>query len=239
MKSISSGAVAVSVLGLSLAGCASATPSPEHTEGSEAAASGTVVLQEDFDDDRNEWGIVDGEFGSAYYEDGEYVWETTGSNIHWAPAMFVPEEIGGSYTGDPDLGDVVVRAEFTIVSGEGVAGVFCREAPDTDAEAEWYEFVVRDGFAAIRRADFESNLEVLASTEEVRLPQGDEFALEATCSTGDDGTAELGLLLDDELTLSATDAEPIAPGPVGQQGYTHPMHAPMTVRWNSFTVTTG
>ncbi len=101
MKSISFGAVAVSVMGLSLAGCASATPSPARTEGSEAAASGTVVLQEDFDDDRNEWGIVDGEFGSAYYEDGEYVWETTGSNIHWAPAMFVPEQIGGSYRATP------------------------------------------------------------------------------------------------------------------------------------------
>ena len=63
MKSISFGAVAVSVMGLSLAGCASATPSRAR-RGSEAAASGTVVLHDDFETP-NEWGVVDGEFGSA------------------------------------------------------------------------------------------------------------------------------------------------------------------------------
>ena len=40
-------------------------------------------------------------------------------------------------------------------------GVF-REVPDTDADFQWYEFVARDRFAAIHKADSEGNLEVLA-----------------------------------------------------------------------------
>ena len=45
-------------------------------------------------------------------------------------------------------------------------GVFCREVPDTDADFQWYEFVVRDGYAAIRLADLAGNLDVLAETED-------------------------------------------------------------------------
>ena len=239
MKSITLGAVAAIIVGGGLVGCASADPVAAPVEGPEALPAGTVILHDDFDDDRNEWGIVDGEYGTAFFEDGQYVWDTTGSNIHWMPPMFIPEEFGGTYTGEPDLTNVTVGTELNIVSGEGVAGVFCRETPDTDAEVEWYEFVVRDGFASIRRADLEANIVELASTEDLSLPHDVEFTLEAVCGTGDDGSAELALLINGSEVLTASDADAL-PGPgIGQQAYTYPVHAPMTLHWNSFTVTAG
>ena len=224
------------IVGLALAAC-TASPGTGPTDGTEPPAPPAgVVLHDDFDDDRNEWGIVDNEFGTASYEAGEYVWNTTGSNIHWVAGALIPEDEGGSY-GGPTLTDVTVSAELSIMSGQGVAGVFCREQADTDADFEWYEFVVRDGFAAIRRADTETNQVELVSTTELALPAGTTFTLEGTCTTLDDGTAELRLAVNGDEVLTATDADPILGGIVGQQAYTYPIHAPMTVRWNSFTVT--
>ena len=75
------------------------------------------------------------------------------------------------------------------------------------------------------------------STTELALPAGTTFTLEGTCTTLDDGTAELRLAVNGDEVLTATDADPILGGIVGQQAYTYPIHAPMTVRWNSFTVT--
>ncbi len=75
--------------------------------------------------------------------------------------------------------NVVVRADVTPVQGAAVSGVFCRESPDTDADFQWYEFVARDGFAAIRIADSEGELEVLAETEDLTLPMGEMFTMEA------------------------------------------------------------
>ena len=80
-----------------------------------------------------------------------------------------------------------------IVSGGGVIGVFCREVPDTDADFQWYEFVALDGFAAIRKADSEGNLEVLAETQDVRLPLGEPIAFEAACMDDANGNAELAM----------------------------------------------
>ena len=78
--------------------------------------------------------------------------------VHWLPAV-----LGEQYErGELDMLDVTVRAEATIDAGDGVIGLFCRETPDIDAAFQWYEFVARDGFAAISRADLEGNIEVLA-----------------------------------------------------------------------------
>src|SRR4051812_47273272 len=42
---------------------------------------------EPFDDDSNGWGIVDDpEYGTARYEDGDYVWRLTGRIGHLVPA---------------------------------------------------------------------------------------------------------------------------------------------------------
>ena len=39
------------------------------------SAGGTVLFSDDFTDDTNRWGVVDDpEFGSATFDDGDYVW---------------------------------------------------------------------------------------------------------------------------------------------------------------------
>lgn len=192
-----------------------------------------VLFNETFDDDANGWGIIEhSEFGTATYDGGDYVWSFTGSSGH-----LLPEVLGVQYEqGELDMVDVTVRAAATIVDGDGVIGVFCRENPDTDAEWQWYEFVARDGFAAIRRADSEGNLEVLEKTDEVRLPIGEPMTIEATCLDEDDGTVLLEMSLNDGTSLEARDDDPLVTGAPGIQAYTHPVHAPMDIRWHEFAV---
>jgi hypothetical protein len=132
--------------------------------------------------------------------------------------------------------DVVVRSAATIVEGQGVAGVFCRENPDTDAEWQWYEFVARDGFAAIRLADWEGNIETLAETDEVSLPLGEPIAFEAACVDSAGGVAQLSLALNGAPVLQATDDEPLENGVAGLQAYTYPAHDQLDIRWHEFAV---
>jgi hypothetical protein len=192
-----------------------------------------VLFEEPFDDDRNGWGVVDDpEYGSTAYESGDYVWEFTGTVGH-----LLPKVLGDQYDrGELDMADVVVRAEATVVAGGGVIGVFCREETDVDAEVQWYEFVARDGFAAIRRADLEGNIEVLAETEDVVLPTGIPIAIEATCTDDDAGHAELSLTLDGDPVLTATSDQPLGVGPPGLQAWTFPMHEQMDIRWHEFSI---
>jgi hypothetical protein len=195
--------------------------------------SAAVLFEDPFDDDRNGWGVLDDpEYGSAAYAGGDYVWELTGRVAH-----LVPKVLGDQYDrGELDMADVVVRADATVVAGGGVIGVFCREEPDVDAEAQWYEFVARDGFAAIRRADLESNIEVLAETEDVALPAGQPIAIEATCTNDDAGQAELSLTLNGDPVLTATSDHPLGIGPPGLQAWTFPIHEQMDIRWHDFSI---
>ncbi|MEQ1874989.1 MAG: hypothetical protein ABL953_14850, partial [Ilumatobacteraceae bacterium] len=111
------------------------------------STAGAELFADDFIDDANGWGVVDDpQFGTANFADGDYVWEFRGSIAHWLPAVLLDQYDAGTL----DMLDVQVSAELTIVSGDGVVGVFCRENPDTDADWQWYDFVVRDGYAAIR-----------------------------------------------------------------------------------------
>ncbi len=128
------------------------------SEGDAFPAAGETLFEDSFDDDRNNWGVVDDpDFGSAVYANGDYVWEFRGRVAHW-----IAGELGDQYDrGELAMLDVVVRAEATIVEGGGVIGVSCRETPDTNAEWQWYEFVARDGFAAIRIAGADGRLDVL------------------------------------------------------------------------------
>jgi len=198
-----------------------------------ADPAGDVLFADTFEDDRNGWGLVDGEFGTTSYADGDYVWVFTGSGAHWLPSV-----LGDQYdAGELEMLDVVVRADVTIDNGGGVAGVFCRETPDTDAEWQWYEFVARDGYAAIRRTDSESNLDVLAETDDVSLPMGEPFTVEASCVDGDDGTAQLTMSVNDEPLLEASDDDPLDNGVSGIQAYTYPVHDQIDIRWHEFSVT--
>ncbi len=192
-----------------------------------------ALFEDSFADDRNGWGVVDDpQYGTAAFEDGDYVWEFRGSVAHWVPAV-----LGEQYDRDElDMRDVIVRTEATILTGDGVIGVFCRETPDTDAEWQWYEFVARDGYAAIRHADQEANLEVLAETDDVSLADGEPITIEATCVDDANGAAQLSLALNGTTMLHATDEDPLSNGVVGLQAWTFPIHEPMHIRWHEFSV---
>jgi hypothetical protein len=203
------------------------------TGGDTSEPQSDVLFEDTFDDDRNGWGIVDDpQYGTAAFEDGDYVTEVTGSSLHWLPAV-----LGEQYDrGELDMLDVTVRAEATIVDGDGVIGVFCRESPDRDADWQWYEFVVRDRFAAIRHADSEGNLDVLAETEEVSLPNGQAMTIEAACVDADDDNVSLTLSVNGTPVLDATDDDPLPNGAPGIQAYTFPIHEQQDIRWHSFAV---
>jgi hypothetical protein len=208
------------------------TPSAEASPDAVAAGSAETLFEDAFADDRNGWGVVDDpNYGTAGYADGDYVWDFRGSVAHW-----LPEALAEQHDAGLDLRDVVVRADVTIVSGGGVVGVGCRENPDTDADYQWYEFVARDGYAAIRRVDAETNIDVLAETKDVALPLGQPMTIEGVCVDDADGTAQLSLTLDDVDVVNASDADPLAGGVPSIQAYTHPAHQPMGIRWHSFTV---
>ena len=209
------------------------TSVPATTAGSDGSAA-EVLFEDPFDDDRNEWGVVeDPQYGSAAFDDGDYVWEFRGSVAHWLPAV-----LGGQFDrGELDMRDVVVHAELTILDGDGVAGVFCRENPDTDAEWQWYEFVARDGYAAIRQSDLEANIDVLAETDDVSLPVGEPIVIDATCVDDADGDAQLSLAVNGTSVIHATDDAPLENGVPGLQAWTFPVHEQINIRWHEFSVT--
>ena len=136
--------------------------------------------------------------------------------------------------------NVVVRASVTPVHGTGAMGVFCREVRDTDSDFQWFEFVARDGYAAIRRADSAGHLDMLATTTKVDLPLGQRATMEAVCSdTADGETTRLWLSLDGTAVLEATSAEQLGNGAAGLQGYDSPDRASSArflVRWHDFAV---
>jgi hypothetical protein len=203
------------------------------SEGDAFPAAGETLFEDSFDDDRNNWGVVDDpEFGSAAYANGDYVWEFRGRVAHW-----IAGELGDQYDrGELAMLDVVVRAEATIVEGGGVIGVSCRETPDTNAEWQWYEFVARGGFAAIRRADDQSNIDVLAMTDDVNLPIGDPIAIEGACIDDAGGDVQLWLTINGAPVLQATDSDPLGNGVPGLQAWTYPAQEQMDVRWHDFSV---
>lgn len=210
---------------------ASASTAPQI--GASEPPSAAALFEEPFDDDANGWGVIDdSEYGSATYEGGDYVWALTGRVAHILPMVLADQYDRGEL----EMADVVVRAEATVVAGGGVIGVFCREEPDVDAEFRWYEFVARDGFAAIRQADAEGNIDVLAETKDVTLPTGEPIALEATCADDDDGKADLSLTLNGVPVLTATGDDPLGTGPPGVQAWTFPIHEQMDIRWHGFSI---
>ena len=207
------------------------TEPPSSTE--PAAPDEPVLFDEPFDDDSNGWGIIDDpDYGDASYDNGDYVWNFTGSMGH-----LIADVLGVQYDNhELDMVDVTVRAELTIDAGHGVAGVFCREVPDTDADWQWYEFVVRDGWAAIRLADLEGNIDVIAETDDVEITTGAPFAIEATCVDDADGVAHLSLSIDDEPVLTAEDDDPLGNGVPGIQAWTYPVHTLIEIRWHHFAI---
>lgn len=222
-------------------GCGSeAQSSSTQTAGSTAPSetlappTGEVLFNDDFVDDSNHWGVVDDpEFGSASFVDGDYVWEFRGSIAHWLPGALIDQYDAGTL----DALDVHVSAELTILEGGGVAGVFCRENPDSDAEWQWYEFVVRDGYAAIRLSDQEGNIEALAENRDIALPLGTPIAIDASCLSNDAGGVDLAMTVNGATTLTATvEDDALTNGAPGLSVWTFPLHEQMDIVWHSFTV---
>lgn len=224
---------AVGVVGVGGCGSDEASDATAPPVSAKPVAAGATLFEDSFVDDRNGWGVVDDEdYGTIAFADGDYVWAARGRLVHWLPGV-----IGEQYDrGELDMLDVVVQAEVTVVAGGGVVGVFCREVPDTDAEWQWYEFVVRDGYAAIRKADLEGNLESLAETTSAGAPLGQPVEIEAACTDRPDGTAALSLAVDGTTVLSVEDDDPLGNGAAGLQLWTFPAHEQMDVRWHTFQV---
>lgn len=195
--------------------------------------AGQVLFEESFDDDGNKWGAIDDpQFGTARISGGDFVWQLRGRIAHQ-----LPEVLGQQYDrGELKMRDVVLRAEATVEKGTGVAGLSCRETPDSDADWQWYEFVARDGFAAIRHADDRGNIEVLAETKDVSLPLGKRMTIEASCVNDADGGARLTFSLNAKPLLEADVKEPLDNGVPTLQAYTFPVNQQLDVRWHSFTI---
>jgi hypothetical protein len=211
-------------------------PAPPESAAPEANAptAASVLFSDELADDRNMWGEVDDPtHGTAKFVDGDYVWDFRGSVAHWLPGVLIEQFDDGTLR----IPDAAVSATLTIESGDGVAGVFCREAADTDAEFQWYEFVVRDGFAAIRLADSEGNVEPLAESRDVSAVAGQPVTMVATCRDNADGQAELALALDGEIVAETVVDDPLPTGGLpGMQAWTFPVHEPMGIRWHRFEV---
>lgn len=233
--------MAAATLVAGLAGCGGATsaatstgPAASTSPSSSARfpAAGAVILHDTFDDDTNGWGVVDDpQFGSARYDGGAYVWNTTGRVVSLVPATLGERFDAGSLS----MSDVVMAADVTIVKGDGVVGLQCRNSPDTDADYQWYDFVARDGYAAIRLSDDKSNIDVLAESRDVSLPVGERFSIGAACITAG-GDVRLDMTIDGRHVLSTSAPAKATDGVPGLVGWTYPLHSELAVTWDDFTV---
>ena len=193
----------------------SSPPSP--TDGQSAPGNSMVTTFTDsFDDDRNGWALPPNDQGRSDVTDGDFVWE---SKIPRLRPHLLAGTLGDAYDqGRLEMTDVTVTASVTPQRGGAAMGVFCREVPDTDADFQWYEFVVRDGYAAIRQADLAGHLDVLAEGE-ADVPMGEPATIQATCVDGADGTARLALELNGDELLTADASDPLGNGVAGLQAY--------------------
>lgn len=206
------------------------TPSTSDSTAPAETDEKIATLIETFDDDANGWGLPPNEAGSISVTGGDFVWDLkeTGLRPH-----LIADTLGKAYdAGELEMTDVRVTATVTPRRGAPAFGLFCREVPDTDTDYQWYEFVVRDGYSAIRLADSAGNLEVVEEGDAaVRL--GEEAELEITC-VGD----RLALSLDGEELLAASVSDPLDNGVPGIQAYDSPEKSGkgLLLAWHDFAV---
>jgi hypothetical protein len=231
---------AMSTALLLAAGCSSSSASRADAPAPTASppSAGQRLFADTFDDDHNLWTLPESENGRTEMVGGDLVWEAKRA-ADLRPHLLAAPIADAFDRGELRMRDVVVRATFTTVRGSGAMGVFCREVRDTDSDFQWFEFVARDGYAAIRRADAAGHLEVLATTTKVDLPLGQRATMEAVCTDTADGSARLWLSLDGAAILEATSDEQLGNGAAGLQGYDSPDRASSArflVRWHDFAV---
>jgi hypothetical protein len=239
------------LLGASLAACSSsgsdvagADAAPPQSQesgdgsGTTPASAGSALLtqfSDTFEDDRNGWALPATENASSEVVDGDFVLET---KIPLSPHLIAKTLVDAYDQGRLSMTDVVVRSSFTNKRGAPALGVFCREVPDPDGDFQWYEFVVRDGYAAIRLADLAGHLDVLAETEDVSLRPGAAAEISGTCVDTSSGKASLGLQLDGREVLSTEVGDPLGNGAAGVQSYDARQGAAngSTILWHDFSV---
>jgi hypothetical protein len=227
---------------LGIGGCsdggASASDSTRPT--SAAPSAGDTLFTDPFDDDANGWALPETENSRTEVLGGDFVWEAKRAAPDLRPHVLAAPLADAFDRGEgPQLRNVIVRASVTPERGTGAMGVFCREVRDTDTDFQWYEFVARNGFAAIRRGDSAGHLDVLASTHDLDLPLGREATLEAACVDDASGRARLWLSVDGTAVLVARDPDPLGNGPAGLQAYDSPDKASKArylIRWHDFSI---
>jgi len=217
---------AVSAALLVVAGCSSSSISDADASRPTGAppSPGQRLFADTFDDDHNLWTLPENENGRTEMEGGDLVWEAKQA-ADLRPHLLAAPIADAFDRGELRMRDVVVRAAFTTVRGSGAMGVFCREVRDTDSDFQWFEFVARDGYAAIRLADAGGHLDVLATTTKVDLPLGQRATMEAVCTDTADGKTRLWLSLDGAAVLAATSEGQLGNGGAGLQGYDSPDRA--------------
>jgi hypothetical protein len=212
------------------------------TTGSASPSEGPdliTTLSDTFDDDANGWALPPGPHGTTTVADGDFVWES--KQPEQRPHI-IAGTLGEAFdAGRLEMTDVRVTATVTPKRGAPAFGVFCREVPDTDADFQWYEFVVRDGYAAIRLADDAGHVEPIEEGTAV-VPSGKEATLEATCVDDADGSAALTLMLNGEELLRASVTEPLGNGVPGLQAYdasAEQSDEMLLLAWHDFAVEPG
>jgi hypothetical protein len=240
------------LLAVALAGCSSASggdvagadaaPSPSQdagdgfgtTHASPTAPAEVTEFSDTFDDDRNGWALPPTEQASSEMIAGDFVIET---KVPLHPHLSAATLAEAYDQGRLAMTDVVIRATVTRESGEAALGVYCREVPDNDGDWQWYEFIVRDGYAAIRHADFAGHIDVLAHTAAVQVALSQGAELEATCLDGPGGTAALTLSVDGRSVLATKVDDPLGNGAPGVQSYDpSDLSEGSRILWHDFSV---
>ena len=212
---------------------------PAKTSPSATAAASAVLssFSDSFDDDHNGWALPPSEFGTMTVSGGDFVWDDKLFELR--PHIIARTVADAFDQGRLEMTNVRVSASVTLERGVAAVGVYCREVPDTDSDFEWYEFVARDGYAAIRLADAAGNLEPLAETKDAELRRGTAATIEATCVDNPDGTAELSFSLDGAQLLSVAVDDPLGNGGAGLQAYgasEAQADEPSLIAWHDFAV---
>ncbi|MGH8893354.1 MAG: hypothetical protein ACRDWY_08635 [Actinomycetes bacterium] len=229
------------VAAVGFAGCSDSNADAEGAGQDESAPPapkpGRTLFTDPLDDDRNGWALPDNHLGSMEYVDGDFVWHSKEPNLR--PHLLAAPIADQFDAGTLEMQDVVVTADVTSARGAAAMGVFCREVTDTDADFQWYEFVVRDGYAAIRHADSAGRLELLAETKTLDIPDGAKTSVQAACVDDEQGRAQLWLSVDGATTLHTTVDDGLGNGAAGLQAYDAPEGATagrFVIRWHEFTV---
>jgi hypothetical protein len=204
---------------------------PESSESAgESGGDEVVELVETFEDDANGWALPPSSVGTMEVTGGDFVWEVSQAGLR---PHVIATTLGMAYDeGRLEMTDVRVTTTVTPQRGAAAFGLFCREVPDTDADFQWYEFVVRDGYSAIRLADTAGNLEPVAEGD-ASVPLGEEAALEIGC-VGD----RLSLSLNGEELLTATAPQALGNGVPGLQAYDSPEGSEerLVLAWHDFAI---